>query len=243
MPENLFNLIEKYHNTKIWNSKQFVVEHLDKIANNKNNIKFKLLADECFEIFSAEEENKKRAKLKNIDKYSKKHRYYHYEQYAEGSGTAVFILFNPSNACPDFDDSTVKNCRKLTTDENLKNMIIINLFSERTTKPENFNKDYIEQNKINITFINEVLNKYKNESDAKLIKAWGFAKDNDYKSEIEKIDLGDNYYIIGIDTFKANKLNHHPSNSCWGSIGGFSMAKIMPYESIAYNISSINNVN
>ena len=108
-------------------------------------------------------------------------------------------------------------------------MIIINLFSERTSKPEFFNKNYLEKNKNNITFVNSLLEKLKDDNNNKFIKAWGFAKEKnkDYLSVINKISFPTNTYIIGIKE-KAAKQNHHPCSSNWSAIGGIESAEITP---------------
>ena len=186
--------------------------------------------EKCFEIFSTDIVKKKEeAKNKNIKKDSPVHRYYHYEKFKsnKSGGRIIYILFNPSNASPETDDSTVRNCRSLAINDGACEMVIVNIFSERTSKPEFFSEDYIKNNQDNLNFINSLIDKLKNDDSNKFVKAWGFAKEKNknYKDEIDKINLPSKTYILGI-TKEAIKQNHHPSNSNWSAIGGIKYAEI-----------------
>jgi hypothetical protein len=131
----------------------------------------------------------KKDDIKNIESlgnYKNKHRYYYYEKFNDDTDKkdALFIMFNPSNANPEKDDPTIKNCRKLVQDE-YKSMEIINLFSERNPKVKEIDNDINgETNKLNSEFITTLLeNKPKNNVD--IILAWGYGKEKITKYQIQ----------------------------------------------------------
>lgn len=226
----LLKLINKYNSEKN-------IEHYDDYSFERLNYKNKKVLDiieieKCFEIFSQEKvEDIEEAKYKNIKKSSAKHRYYHYEKFKlnKNGGRIIYILFNPSNASPETDDGTVRNCRNLAIKDGACDMVIVNIFSERTSKPAFFSKDYIKNNRDNIIFINSLIDELKNDDSNKFVKAWGFAKEKNkyYKDEIKKINLPSKIYILGIKE-EAIKQNHHPSSSNWSAIGGIQYAEITP---------------
>lgn len=225
----LLELINKYNSEK-------KIEHYDYSFERLNYKNKKVLdiieIEKCFEIFSTDIVKKKEeAKNKNIKKDSPVHRYYHYEKFKlnKNGGRIIYILFNPSNASPETDDSTVRNCRNLAIKDGACDMVIVNIFSERTSKPDFFSKDYIKNNQDNINFINSLIDELKNDDSNKFVKAWGFAKEKnkDYKCEIKKINFPSKIYILGIKE-GAIKQNHHPSSSNWSAIGGIQYAEITP---------------
>lgn len=184
-----------------------------------------------FEIFSQEKVcDEKEARYKNIKNFSAKHRYCHYEKFETvAKKIAVYILFNPSNATPEKDDPTVKFCREIAQNEGFGEMIIVNLFSERSTKSNLFNKAYIkdsEKNKTNLKFIKYLFQNIDLKSSV-FIKAWGFAKNDDYKeiiSQVEDLIAKDaTKKIIGIKEIAIN-MNHHPGCIKW--IGGTKFAEL-----------------
>lgn len=146
-----------------------------------------------FEVFSTETVDEQKAKEKNIEKTPFKHRYYHYEKLPTQQNNGkhiIYILFNPSKATSKIDDTTVKNCRTLAGKypESVSEMSIINLFSERTTKPKYIDKNK-EVNENNINFINSFINEFKDNDNVIWVKAWGFGKDKDYNDTITRVDL------------------------------------------------------
>ena len=184
-----------------------------------------------FEIFSQEKvDDVEEAKRKNIKKSSAKHRYFHYEKFeTEKKGIAIYILFNPSNATSDKDDTTVKSCREIAQNEGYGKMIIVNLFSERSTKSNLFNKSYMNNsvnNKTNTKFI-EYLFQNIDLNSCTFIKAWGFAKNDAYTDIIEHIEnlipKNATKKIIGIKEIAIN-MNHHPGCIKW--IGGTKFAEL-----------------
>ena len=184
-----------------------------------------------FEIFSkAQIKDKKEQKFKNIENFPAKHRYCHYEILESGKNKiATYILFNPSNATPEKDDPTVKACREIAKKEGFGEMIIVNLFSERSTKSVMFNKTYMnnsKNNETNMEFMEELFRKIDIDSNI-FIKAWGFAKEADYKeiiSQVEGLIAKDAIKkIIGIKEIAIN-MNHHPGCIKW--IGGTKFAEL-----------------
>lgn len=166
-----------------------------------------------FMVFS-----KDKTEIKSDCKY--KHRYYYYENFGNNNDkNIIFIMFNPSTACPDKDDPTIRNCRSLVKDE-YKSMEIINIFSERSSEPSKI-QDSDDVN--NSAFVKEFLSRFKNPAKQKVVIAWGYGKDNDKncKDEIDKINkLLEGFSKMKITVRKnalkdAQNLARHPNQAFW----------------------------
>ena len=96
-----------------------------------------------FMIFSKEEYEPALDKLKQCQR---KHRYYYYEQLAKDNArNVIFVMFNPSTACPNCDDPTIRNCRTLV-ENTYGSMEIINIYSQRNPNVKEIVKDDNEEN-------------------------------------------------------------------------------------------------
>lgn len=177
-----------------------------------------------FAVFSEEEYE---PHIESLNKYQYKHRYYHYEQFEPGNNKAnndevIFVMFNPSSACPDKDDPTIKNCRELAKTKYCC-MEIINIFSERIPNVKDIQTEDITTTK-NYSFIKELLKQRKS---VDVIIAWGYGKEKKYKSQIEMIEnlLSNNkkYKItVTYDALKKIKnYDRHPAPTAWSTFGGF----------------------
>lgn len=172
-----------------------------------------------FTIFS---EEKYEPNLKSLNDCQYKHRYYYYEQFNNNNDKNIlFIMFNPSSACPDIDDPTIKNCRKLVQDK-YKGMEIINIFSERNPNVKNINT---KSNTVNYDFIKELLATKQN---IDIVIAWGYGKNQKYKTQIEEVKKlianNPNKYKITIKNeilLQLKNCDRHPSPTAWGVFGGF----------------------
>lgn len=164
-----------------------------------------------FMVFSKEETD-----IESDCKY--KHRYYYYENFGNDKDeNIIFVMFNPSTACPHKDDPTIRNCRSLV-EKDYKSMEIINIFSERNSEPS---KIQDSDNVNNSAFVKEFLSRYKNPAEQKVVIAWGYAKDKDYKKEIDEI----NELLNGFSKYKitvkeealrnSQDLARHPNQAFW----------------------------
>ena len=164
-----------------------------------------------FMVFS-----KEKTEIKSDCKY--KHRYYYYENFGNNKDkNIIFIMFNPSTACPDKDDPTIRNCRSLVKDE-YKSMEIINIFSERSSEPSKI-QDSDDVN--NSAFVKEFLSRFKNPKEQKVVIAWGYAKDKNYKNKIDEINELLNSFSKYKITVKEDALRNsqdlarHPNQALW----------------------------
>lgn len=174
-----------------------------------------------FIVFSEEEYQ---PALESLSCCQYKHRYYYYEKFDNKNvKEATFIMFNPSSACPDKDDPTIKNCRWLIQ-KDYAGMEIINIFSERNPKVKEIKTD---DNTVNFELIKLLMKDRKN---IDVIVAWGYGKEKDYKEQIAQVEeLLTNYdkYKITIDEEAFNSIKdfaRHPAPSCWSAFGGFKNA-------------------
>ncbi len=170
-----------------------------------------------FMVFSEEE-----TEIKSDCKY--KHRYYYYEEFNKKNGkNIIFIMLNPSTACPHKDDPTIRNCRTLA-EKKYKSMEIINLFSERRSKKGKFTDDVFD---INLDFIEEFLtpSRYENPAEQEVVIAWGYAIDTDYPIRINNImEKLEDFAKMKITIrrkalIKAQKLARHPNQPFWKGFG------------------------
>jgi hypothetical protein len=170
--------------------------------------------------------------LKSLgETYQNKHRYYYYEKLNDKSTkSALFIMFNPSNANPEKDDPTIKNCRKLVQDE-YKSMEIINLFSERNPKVKEIDNDINgETNELNNEFIKTLLKERQN-ANGHIILAWGAKKvlNEDLFEILRKFE---HKYKLGVKDKNQAKYNfrkdifRHPDNRAWCKCGGINNAEL-----------------
>lgn len=178
-----------------------------------------------FAIFSQE---KYEHELKKLKECQFKHRYYYYEDLGNknnktDSKEIIFIMFNPSSACPHKDDPTIRNCRILANNNQYSSMEIINIFSERNPKVEQIDTDNNTGNK---QFLESLLN---NRADSDIVLAWGYAKENNgkYKEKIKEIKnfiKQKNKYIITINEKELEKVKtyaFHPGSPIWNACGKF----------------------
>lgn len=213
--ENMLEDIEKFKqpNTlkKTKNQEGFIYDPL--IYNNHNY---------GFMVFS---EEKYKKYLKKLYDYQYKHRYYYYEKIDnQNDKNVVFVMFNPSYACPIKDDPTIRNCRILAKKYQYGSMEIINIFSERNPEVEEIDTNNNSENK---QFIELFL---KNRKNLDIVLAWGYGKEKEYKKQIDQIKNllnNNNKYKITIneEAFKSIKnLDRHPAPSCWSAFNGFENA-------------------
>lgn len=207
---NVENVVNKIKNIKSTNSLP------EMQTDNENEVIYAPLNyKKCnfgFMVFSKEE-----TEIESNCKY--KHRYYYYENFGNNKDkNIIFIMFNPSTACPDKDDQTIRNCRSLVKDE-YKSMEIINIFSERNSKEGKFTDDVFDNN---LDFIEEFLNMYNdNRNEQEVVIAWGYAKDKDYPTRIKnimkKLEGFTKKKIIVQDGVleEAQNLARHPNQAFW----------------------------
>ena len=206
---NVENVVNKIENIKSTNSlAEMQTDSENEVIYTPLNYK------KCnfgFMVFS-----KEKTEIESDCKY--KHRYYYYENFGNDKDeNIIFIMFNPSTACPDKDDQTIRNCRSLVKDE-YKSMEIINIFSERNSEPSKI-QDSDDVN--NSAFVKEFLSRFKNPAEQKVVIAWGYAKDKDYKKEIDEI----NKLLNGFSKYKitikeaalrnSQDLARHPNQAFW----------------------------
>lgn len=63
------------------------------------------------------------------------YRYCLWREWAEGKGTVVFVMLNPSKAHGKKDDHTIKKCVKYAKRWGFKRLVVVNLFAFRATDP------------------------------------------------------------------------------------------------------------
>ena len=132
-----------------------------------------------FMIFSKEEYEPALDKLKQCQR---KHRYYYYEQLAKDNArNVIFVMFNPSTACPNCDDPTIRNCRTLV-ENTYGSMEIINIYSQRNPNVKEIAKD---DNEENLNFIKSFLD---NRRGSDIVVAWGYGKKKKYKAQVEAVE-------------------------------------------------------
>lgn len=189
----------------------------------ENGLKYvPMIFNNCKYGFAILSEEEYKLPLEGLKQYQNKHRYYYYESFENGkTEEVIFIMFNPSSACPDKDDPTIKNCRKLVQ-EKYKSMEIINIFSERNPNVKNLEG---ANNSLNIEFITELL---KSKTDSAVVLAWGNKR---IPEEIRSLILdlqkqNKNILIITPTNTKAKMKIRHPGNQGWCRLGGFNTAKL-----------------
>lgn len=175
-----------------------------------------------FMIFSKEEYESALDKLKQCQR---KHRYYYYEQLAKDNArNVIFVMFNPSTACPNCDDPTIRNCRTLV-ENTYGSMEIINIYSQRNPNVKEIAKD---DNEENLKFIKSFLD---NRRGSDIVVAWGYGKKKKYKAQVEAVEklLDDfNKYKIIVKEEVIKKrikeiqnLDRHPAPTSWAVFNGF----------------------
>lgn len=225
--ENLVKLIEEYRldSSCCTNYDKFIFKQLE----NKSG----------FIVFGKDKYDKKEdsAICKKLGETIYKERLYYCEQIPNktNNNSIIFILFNPSKACPEFRDSTIQNCYSLLqrSECNYGYMEVLNVFSSRNPKVDKkFLKSFDNTN--NLKFIEELLKK-RQYSD--VVIGWGYGKENDYPEEINKIkdilrNSKLNLFYIGFDIENQKNINElgkkqrHPGNQCWNALGGFECATL-----------------
>ena len=175
-----------------------------------------------FMIFSKEEYEPALDKLKQCQR---KHRYYYYEQLAKDNAkNVIFVMFNPSTACPNCDDPTIRNCRTLV-ENTYGSMEIINIYSQRNPNVKEIAKDNNEEN---LNFIKAFLD---NRRDSDIVVAWGYGKKKKYKDQVEAVenlleDFNKYKIIVNKDAIKKRikeiqNLDRHPAPTSWAVFNGF----------------------
>ena len=175
-----------------------------------------------FMIFSKEEYEPALDKLKQCQR---KLRYYYYEQLAkDNTKNVIFVMFNPSSACHDCDDPTIRNCRTLV-ENTYGSMEIINIYSQRNPNVKEIAKD---DNEENLNFIKSFLD---NRRGSDIVVAWGYGKKKKYKARVEAVEklLDDfNKYKIIVKEEVIKKrikeiqnLDRHPAPTSWAVFNGF----------------------
>lgn len=225
--ENLIKLIEKYQ--------------LDpNYCTNDDKFVFKRLEyNHGFMVFGKDVYNKEKDSTicEKLEGTIYKERLYYYEQIPNktNNNSIVFILFNPSKACPKHRDGTIQNCYSLLqrSEYNYGYMEVLNVFSIRNPEVDKkFLKSFDNTN--NLKFIEEFLKKKKHSD---VVIGWGYGKENDYPEEINKIkDILRrsklNLFYIGFDIEnqknidELGKKQRHPGNQCWSALGGFECATL-----------------
>lgn len=175
-----------------------------------------------FMIFSKEEYEPALDKLKQCQR---KHRYYYYEQLAKDNAkNVIFVMFNPSTACPNCDDPTIRNCRTLV-ENTYGSMEIINIYSQRNPNVKEIAKDNNEEN---LNFIKAFLD---NRRGSDIVVAWGYGKKKKYKDQVEAVenlleDFNKYKIIVNKDAIKKRikeiqNLDRHPAPTSWAVFNGF----------------------
>lgn len=169
-------------------------------------------------IFSKEEYEPALDKLKQCQR---KHRYYYYEQLAKDNAkNVIFVMFNPSTACPNCDDPTIRNCRTLV-ENTYGSMEIINIYSQRNPNVKEIAKD---DNEENLNFIKAFLD-IRRGSD--IVVAWGYGKKKKYKAQVEAVeklleDFNKYKIIVKEEVIKdIQNLDRHPASTSWANFNGF----------------------
>lgn len=227
-----------------------IVENINKVIKNKKYeddfkvgsfIFHKLKFNDGFEVFlndvyDAKKEPELVQKLINVNKGSGviyKERFYHFEELDGKGGNIIFILFNPSKACPVKRDGTIENCYNLVKDK-YSTLEVLNIYSTRNpvvnkTVFKNFD------NSNNINFIKTLL---ANRKGADVVVAWGYGKESnkvfseailDVQNIIKSKELKLNQKYIAIKKSSKKQLtkekeelqNNHAANTFWGPFGGF----------------------
>lgn len=173
-----------------------------------------------FMIFS---EEKYESKIERLKDCQYRNRYYYYEKFKNEGKNIIFIMFNPSSACPNSDDPTIRNCRKLVEDK-YGSMEIINIFSQRNPNVKKIAKD---KNKENLEFIEEFL---KNRKGTEVVIAWGYGKEKDYIEKVGEVKKLLNDFTKLKITIKKEALEEiqnygrHPAPPAWSIFNGFENA-------------------
>ena len=101
--------IEKFNNTTKLNKVMPEGDIIYEPLINSKSKKSSGTRNYGYMIFSKEKYEPALDKLKQCQR---KHRYYYYEQLAKDNAkNVIFVMFNPSTACPNCDDPTIRNCR------------------------------------------------------------------------------------------------------------------------------------
>lgn len=171
-----------------------------------------------FIILSKEEYEPALDKLKQCQC---KHRYYYYEQLAKDNAkNVIFVMFNPSTACPDCDDPTIRNCRALVKNT-YGSMEIINIYSQRNPNVKEIAKD---DNEENLSFIKAFLD---NRRGSDIVVAWGYGKKKEYKAQVEAVeklleDFNKYKIIVKEEVIKEiQNFDRHPAPTSWAVFNGF----------------------
>ena len=194
-------------------------------------------AEYGFAMFSQE---KYESELEKLKECQFKHRYYYYENLSNennktNSKEIIFIMFNPSSACPHKDDPTIKNCRILAKNNQYISMEIINIFSERNPNIKNLKGD---NNSLNIRFIAELL---KSRTKSDIVLAWGNKKiPEEIRSCILNLQSKNkNILIITYSKPKVKIQIRHPGNQGWSRLGGFNTAKLTNIKDVEITLEKL----
>ena len=207
-----------------------VLENIEKFRNSDelHDVKFKddiiyaplnfKESNYGFMIFSKEEYEPALDKLKQCQR---KHRYYYYEQLAKNNAkNVIFVMFNPSTACPNCDDPTIRNCRTLV-ENTYGSMEIINIYSQRNPNVKEIAKD---DNEENLNFIKAFLDNIRGSD---IVVAWGYGKEKEYKAQVEAVeklleDFNKYKIIVKEEVIKEiQNLDRHPAPTSWAVFNGF----------------------
>lgn len=218
---------------------QSLYEIIIKIRNNynSNNVTFKELlndikSNDFFKLLPLKENNGYMI-FDSTQNYQ--HRYYAYydlrKNKNDNENLLTFIMYNPSTADTEKEDSTIKNCKCVAQKYKYNAIEILNLYSFINSKPTN--KD-TNNNEINEIFIKEFIDKKEN---VDIVIAWGFGKEKNFDScyieNIKNLILKKesfNKYIVNVKNNKINELknkNLHPANSTWSLFGGCQKAAML----------------
>lgn len=147
--------------------------------------------------------------------------YYYYEQLAKDNAkNVIFVMFNPSSACHDCDDPTIRNCRTLV-ENTYGSMEIINIYSQRNPNVKEIAKD---DNEGNLNFIKAFLGKRRGSD---IVVAWGYGKEKEYKTQVEAVeklleDFNKYKIIVKEEVIKEiQNLDRHPAPTSWAVFNGF----------------------
>lgn len=211
---------------------QSLYEIIIKIRNNynSNNVTFKELlndieSNDLFKPLPLKEDNGYMI-FDSAQNYQ--HRYYAYYDFRENKkeheNLLTFIMYNPSTADTEKEDSTIKNCKCIAKKYKYNAIEILNLYSFINSKPTNKGTN---NNEINEGFIKEFIGRQEN---VNIVIAWGFGKEKNFDScyieNIKNLILKKesfNKYIVNVKNNKINELknkNLHPANSTWSLFGG-----------------------
>jgi hypothetical protein len=85
-----------------------------------------------------------------------------------GCGTLLWIMLNPSTADKTTDDPTIRRVKAFTAREGFRRLIVVNLFSQRATKPTDLRSPSQAEHRLNMLTVHNAMSKAD-----RVVVAWG----------------------------------------------------------------------